>query len=63
MFCFGLYILGIFMLRRSALRFFNFVFIKYSPNTVLFIINPAFVIINLCILFNKKAALFDEPIH
>jgi len=54
MFCLGLYILGIFMFRRLVSRFFNFVFVKYSLNNVLFIISLIFVIINLCVFFNRR---------
>ena len=42
------------MFRRLVSRFFNFVFVKYSLNNVLFIISLIFVIINLCVFFNRR---------
>lgn len=54
MFCMAIYILGVFMLRRIISKTYSFIYIKYNFSIVLFIVSLIFLMINICVIFNKQ---------
>lgn len=49
----GIYVLSIFILRRLVSKTFNFVYIKYNFNILLFILSIIVLVIDLCFLLSR----------
>ena len=60
MFCMAIYILGVFILRRIISKTYSFIYIKYNFSIVLFIVSLIFLMINICVIFNKQKKRYKK---